>query len=117
MPTPRYELSPAGRGSPTKCDKNTVRGLSALCLRATVHHRKSIGEASVKIVINKEALNDTQRKTLNLLAENTQLSAAKIAEHIGISRRNVESNMKKLKDQGILIRHGSPKNGYWEIIS
>ncbi|MCI8742458.1 MAG: winged helix-turn-helix domain-containing protein [Lachnospiraceae bacterium] len=82
-----------------------------------MHHRKSIGEASVKIVINKEALNDTQRKTLNLLAENTQLSAAKIAEHIGISRRNVESNMKKLKDQGILIRHGSPKNGYWEIIS
>ncbi len=77
----------------------------------------TIGKASEKIMINKEALNDTQRKILNLLAENTQLSAAKIAEHIGISRRNVESNMKKLKDQGILIRHGSPKNGYWEIIS
>lgn len=83
----------------------------------SVNHRRSIGEASEKIMINKEALNDTQRKILNLLAENTQLSAAKIAEHIGISRRNVESNMKKLKDQGILIRHGSPKNGYWEIIS
>ena len=22
----------------------------------------------------------------------------------------------KLKEYGILIRHGSPKNGYWEIV-
>ena len=79
-------------------------------------HRKNTGEASEKIVILERELNDTQRKILNLLAENTHLSAARIGEHIGISRRNVESNMKKLKDQGILMRHGSPKNGYWEII-
>ena len=24
--------------------------------------------------------------------------------------------IKKLKELGILIRHGSPKNGYWEVI-
>ena len=26
------------------------------------------------------------------------------------------SDIKKLKENGILIRHGSPKNGYWEIV-
>jgi len=35
---------------------------------------------------------------------------------IGIAGRNVESNIKKLKERGILIRHGSPKSGYWEIV-
>ena len=48
--------------------------------------------------------------------ENNQLSAAKLAEKIGVASRNIESNIKKLKELGILIRHGSPKNGYWEVI-
>ena len=34
----------------------------------------------------------------------------------GIASRNIENNIKKLKEYGILIRHGSPKNGYWEIV-
>lgn len=77
-------------------------------------HRRSIGETSKKCQeIN---LNDTQRKIVKLLIENNQLSAAKLAEKIGIASRNIETNIKKLKEQGILIRHGLPKNGYWEVI-
>ena len=29
--------------------------------------------------------------------------------------RSVEKNIRKLKEYGILVRHGSPRNGYWEI--
>ena len=80
-------------------------------------HRRNIGEASEKICdVHRKKLNDTQRKILVLLSEDARLSAAEMAEQIGITRRNIEANMKKLKDQGILIRHGSPKNGYWEIV-
>ena len=61
-------------------------------------------------------LNDTQQKIIKLLSEDHQLSAGKLAEKIGVVRRNIENNIKKLKEYGILIRHGSPKNGYWEII-
>ena len=61
-------------------------------------------------------LNDTQQKIIKLLSEDHQLSAVKLAEKIGVVRRNIENNIKKLKEYGILIRHGSPKNGYWEII-
>lgn len=62
-------------------------------------------------------MNDTQKRILELLSQDAQLSAKKISDVIGISSRNIESNIKKLKKCGILIRHGSPKNGYWEIIS
>ena len=48
-----------------------------------------------------------------LLSEDHQLSAVKLAEKIGVASRNIENNIKKLKEYGILIRHGSPKNGYW----
>lgn len=79
-------------------------------------HRKNIGEASQKQVNLVTGLNDTQRQILELLSEDARLSAVKLAEQIGVAGRNVESNIKKLKERGILIRHGSPKNGYWEII-
>ena len=77
-------------------------------------HRRSIGEASE--VVWRTDLNDTQQKIIKLLSEDHQLSAVKLAEKIGVASRNIENNIKKLKEYGILIRHGSPKNGYWEIV-
>ena len=77
-------------------------------------HRRSIGETSE--VEWRTDLNDTQQKIIKLLSEDHQLSAVKLAEKIGVASRNIENNIKKLKEYGILIRHGSPKNGYWEIV-
>ena len=62
-------------------------------------------------------MNDTQKKILNLLSDNMRLSATKMAEQLRVSSRSVEKNIKKLKEYGILIRHGSPKNGYWEVMA
>lgn len=53
---------------------------------------------------------------MNLLLYDKQLSAAKIAEQLDLGSRSIEKNIKKLKEYGILIRHGSPKSGYWEIV-
>lgn len=79
-------------------------------------HRRRIKKASEDHPNNsRDNLNSTQKQILELLSQDTRLSAKKIAGAIGISSRNIESNIKKLKRRGILIRHGSPKNGYWEI--
>ena len=81
---------------------------------ASEKHRRNIGETSE--VAWRTDLNDTQQKIIKLLSEDHQLSAVKLAEKIGVASRNIENNIKKLKEYGILIRHGSPKNGYWEIV-
>lgn len=73
---------------------------------------ESIGEASEK---HMPRLNDTQIKILECLEKDEHLSAVKLAETIGVARRNIETNIQKLKEYGVLIRHGSPKSGYWEI--
>lgn len=78
------------------------------------NEKENIGETSE--VEWRTDLNDTQQKIIKLLSEDHQLSAVKLAEKIGIVSRNIENNIKKLKEYGILIGHGSPKNGYWEII-
>lgn len=74
---------------------------------------KEAGESSD--IIRGYELSDTQKKIVNLLLYDRQLSAAKIAEQLGMESRSIEKNIKKLKELGILVRHGSPKNGYWEV--
>ena len=75
--------------------------------------RRKDGEDSEKNQIYE--LTDTQKKIVELLRINKQLSAKKIAEQLGLGSRSIEKNIKKLKSLGFLIRHGSPKNGYWEV--
>lgn len=75
--------------------------------------RRKFGESSEK---NAVKLNGTQRKMLELILKNSRISAKALSEILSVSSRAVEKNMKILKDQGLLIRHGSPKSGYWEVI-
>lgn len=60
-------------------------------------------------------LTENQRRILSSLEQNPRVSAAHLAEEIGISSRKVENNLKKLKEIGLLQRHGSPRKGYWSI--
>ena len=75
--------------------------------------RRKFGEDSEKNEIYE--LTDTQKKMVELLRSDKQLSAKKIAEQLGLGSRSIEKNIKKLKSLGFLIRHGYPKNGYWEF--
>lgn len=100
---------------------NLYRSLSWVMDRQNIEKRsekdrRRIGKGSEKDrSIGGAELNDTQRKILALLSMDAQLSAAKLAEQIGVTSRNIELNIRKLKEQEILVRHGSPKSGYWEI--
>ncbi|MCM1189921.1 MAG: helix-turn-helix domain-containing protein [bacterium] len=68
---------------------------------------ENIGEASEKRRgCSSLSLSKSQKQILKLLSHNSRLSAKEIAGVIGILDRNVESNMRKLKDYGLLVRHG-----------
>ncbi len=100
---------------------------------ASEKHRNSIGEASEKNWnsigeasekhrnsikdVSELDLTYVQRRILEIISKDPKISANKLAELVGISRRNIEANLKKLKTLGILKRVGSPKFGYWEISS
>ena len=56
-----------------------------------------------------------EKQLLLLLNETPGITAQEIAEHVGISKRGVEKQLKKLKDFGVISREGSDKSGYWII--
>ena len=54
-------------------------------------------------------------KIIALLSEDGKLSAAALAEKIGISAKAVEKNLANLKSDGIIERIGPAKGGYWKV--
>lgn len=82
-------------------------------VKKTEWNRRKFGENSERVWNNE--LNDIQKKIINILSVDARLPAAKISDELCISSRSVEKNIGKLKEYGILVRHGSPRNGYWEI--
>ena len=54
-------------------------------------------------------------KIIALLSEDGKLSAAALAEKIGISAKAVEKHLANLKADGIIERIGPTKGGYWKV--
>ena len=60
-------------------------------------------------------LSDAQKKIIELMKANPQITGSELSESVGIAKRNIESNVKKLKEQGVLERVGTAKNGIWKV--
>ena len=77
----------------------------------------SIGITSEKDRESSEKkLNRSQKEIIAIISLGGHITTTEIADMIGISRRNVEENIRVLREEGILVRRGGRKEGYWEII-
>lgn len=56
-----------------------------------------------------------QQKILNLIKENPFITQEELSKNIGIARKSIILNMKKLQDAGLIKRIGADKNGHWQI--
>ncbi len=64
---------------------------------------------TVKITAN-------QQKIIGVIKENPFITQEELSSIVGIARFNINKNMKKLQEQGIIKRVGADKNGHWEVI-
>ena len=53
---------------------------------------------------------------LDAIKQNPHVTQGELSAIVGIARKNIISNMKKLQGAGLLVRHGADKNGWWEVI-
>ena len=73
-------------------------------------------EHNVVINIAKNVVTN-EDKVIALLRQDNSLSANMLAKSIGITQRQAQRILSKLKGEGKLLRHGANKNGYWEVIN
>ena len=81
-------------------------------------YRKSIEdipESREKLTENREKPIKSREKIIVLLSQDNSLSAAALAERIGITPKAVEKHIARMKAEGILKRIGPDKGGYWQV--
>lgn len=76
---------------------------------------KAQNEQDVVINVAKNVVTN-EDKVLSLLKQDNTLSASMLANSLGITQRQAQRILSKLKEGGKILRHGANKNGYWEII-
>ena len=52
---------------------------------------------------------------IDLISDNPKITMEEMADHIGITTKGIEWQMKKLKETGRISRVGPPRGGHWEI--
>ena len=57
-----------------------------------------------------------EEKVMLLIRQDGRLTAKVIASTLGLTTRQVERIIASLKKQGVLIRRGASKNGFWEVV-
>lgn len=72
--------------------------------------RKVTVKVTQKVTVN-------QKKILEAIKNNPNITQEELAEIVGITRKSIISNMKKLQDNGIIKRIGADKNGHWQVVS
>lgn len=65
-------------------------------------------KVTVKVTAN-------QKKIIDAIKTNPFVTQEELAEIVGIARKNIVANMKKLQTNGLIKRVGADKNGYWQV--
>lgn len=68
------------------------------------------------IKINNFAINEIQKKIIELVVNDKYITQNLIAEKLGVNVRTIKRNFKVLSDNNFIRRVGSDKNGYWELL-
>ena len=66
-------------------------------------------KVTLKVTVN-------QQKIIDAIKSNPKVTQEELAEIVGITRKSVISNMKKLQENGLINRIGADKNGYWKVV-
>ena len=86
----------------------------------SVYIKRRVSNVSSKEVSQKMSQKTSQKtsqKIIDLIKEDPNISTQDMADIIGIDRRNIARNLKKLQENGIVKRIGPDKGGYWEVVN
>ena len=65
-------------------------------------------KVTIKVTIN-------QQKIIDAIKTNPYVTQEELADIIGITKKSITANMKKLQNGGLIKRIGANKNGHWQV--
>lgn len=79
---------------------------SALIDEKTANVQENVG---INVGIN-------EQNVIKMISENANISAKEVAEKLAITIRQAERIFAQLKQKKLIVRKGTRKNGYWQIV-
>ena len=101
-------------GAENEADEAENEANEAIEAENEAYEAKKDTESNVSSKDETASAETLQARILVLIKENEKLTQNELAAALGCSRTSVQRAMKVLTDQGVLVRVGSPRNGYWE---
>jgi predicted HTH transcriptional regulator len=77
---------------------------------------KNINTENILDTLTLSKLSETAKIILNEISKNPNVTIKELMQTTQLSRRGIEYNLKKLKDNKIIKRIGSDRSGYWIIL-
>ena len=65
-------------------------------------------KVTIKVTIN-------QQKIIDAIKSNPYVTQEELADILGITKKSITANMKKLQNGGLIKRIGANKNGHWQV--
>ncbi len=74
-------------------------------------------DGAVKKKTVEKTVEKAVEKIFSLIKADPHITQKQIIDKTGLTRRGVEWNLRKLKNEGRIKRVGPDKGGYWEVLS
>ncbi len=68
-----------------------------------------------EIIETEKRFTVNQQKIIDAIKDNPYVKQEELADIVGIARKNIIANMKKLQTNGLIKRIGADKNGHWLV--
>lgn len=68
-----------------------------------------------EIIETEKRFTVNQQKIIDVIKDNPYVTQEELADIVGIARKNIIANMKKLQTNGLIKRIGADKNGHWLV--
>lgn len=86
-------------------------------IRCTIPFEKEvINQMENKNVGLNVCLNKTEKKVIELLIENPNVTSTELAEKVGVTKRTIERTFKSLQEKKMIERIGSKRDGNWIVV-
>lgn len=86
-------------------------------IRCTIPFKKEvINQMENKNVGLNVGLNKTEKKVIELLIENPNVTSTELAEKVGVTKRTIERTFKSLQEKKMIERIGSKRDGNWIVV-
>ena len=59
---------------------------------------------------------NVDKNILELILQNPNITVKQLSEALGVSERSVKNRMTLLKKEGIIVRVGNNRTGYWKVV-